>query len=111
MRRAGTGESLARIRTQLYGSIVLAAIILMLATTPRASAQVVNPPSDQPGITPTGGEFEGGFPVADWMLFPSLYVGGTYNSNINQAPSGTSRDSGGSARVSPRLIATHTDGA
>jgi len=45
------------------------------------------------------------------MLYPDIYVGGTYNSNIHQAPSGTNRDSGGSVRVAPRMIATYTDGA
>ena len=44
------------------------------------------------------------------MLFPSIFVGATYDSNINHSPSGTTRDSGTSARVSPRLVATYDGG-
>src|SRR5262249_33753678 len=115
MRRVGTGKSSAWIRTRLYGSLLLAAITLMLATTPRAFSQIVNPPSNQSassqGITPTG-QYTAGVPVADWMVFPSLYVGAVYDSNRNQTPSapnplGLSPDSGTSLRVAPRIIATH----
>ena len=45
------------------------------------------------------------------MYYPSIFVGGVYNSNSNQAATGTNKDSGWSARVAPRLIATGTDGA
>ena len=50
------------------------------------------------------------------MYYPSIFLGGTYNSNPNQAATGqaatgTNKDSGWSARVAPRLIATGTDGA
>ena len=45
------------------------------------------------------------------MYYPSIFVGGVYNSNSNQAATSTNKDSGWSARVAPRLIATGTDGA
>ena len=100
-------------RPNLYGSVVLVASALMLAAMPRAFAQLVSAPSDQPassqGISPTGA-YQEGVAVGGWMLFPSLYVGGYYDSNFNQSATGTNRDSGGSVRVAPRLVATHTDG-
>ena len=53
-----------------------------------------------------------------WTLFPSLFVGAVWDSNSNQAPSnssaqatsGSSPDSGTSLAVSPRLVATTSDG-
>jgi hypothetical protein len=52
------------------------------------------------------------------MLYPSLFVGAVWDSNSNQAPSnssaqttsGSSPDSGTSLAVSPRLVATTSDG-
>jgi hypothetical protein len=96
----------------LYGLFVLVAVASVLVTVPRASAQLVSAPSDQPAsseITPTG-EYQEGVPLGGWMLFPSLSVGGNYDDNFKQSASGTDHDSGGALRVAPRLVATHTDG-
>ena len=68
-------------------------------------------------IGPTG-EYQEGLPVGAWTLFPSLFVGAVWDSNSNQAPSnssaqstsGSAPDSGTSLAVSPRLVATTSDG-
>ena len=68
-------------------------------------------------ITPTG-EYQAGLPLGAWMLYPELFVGAVWDSNANQASSnqaaqtatGSSPDSGTSLAVSPRLVATTSDG-
>ena len=40
------------------------------------------PPNGE--ISPTG-EYKEGVAVGPWMLYPSIFVGGVYNSNFNQA--------------------------
>jgi hypothetical protein len=60
-------------------------------------------------IAPAG-EYKDGVPVGAWMLFPSLFVGAEYDTNFNQTATGTERNSGTSARVSPRLMANYDGG-
>jgi hypothetical protein len=92
---------------------VLVAAAAILVTAPCASAQLVSAPSDQPTssqeISPVG-PYQEGATLGGWMLFPSIFVGGTYDTNHDQSAPGTDRDSGGAVRVAPRLVATHTDG-
>src|SRR6516165_3087113 len=80
-----------------------------------AVAPVAVPSSGE--ISPTG-EYQGGLPLGTWMLYPELFVGAVWDSNSNQASSnqaaqkatGSSPDSGTSLAVSPRLVATTSDG-
>jgi hypothetical protein len=80
-----------------------------------AVAPVAVPSSGE--ISPTG-EYQGGLPLGTWMLYPELFVGAVWDSNSNQASSnqaaqtatGSSPDSGTSLAVSPRLVATSSDG-
>ena len=44
------------------------------------------------------------------MLYPSIFVGATYDDNFNQTASGTDRNSGASLRVAPRLTGTYDGG-
>jgi hypothetical protein len=68
-------------------------------------------------ISPTG-EYQAGLPLGSWMLYPELFVGAVWDSNSNQASSnqaaqtatGSSPDSSTSLAVSPRLVATTSDG-
>jgi hypothetical protein len=60
--------------------------------------------------TPTSDEFIPGLPVGGWLLYPSIFAGAVYNDNINQAPQGTDKQSGTTARVSPRVVATYNGG-
>jgi hypothetical protein len=74
-------------------------------------------PLGGPEISPTG-EYQGGLPIGTWMLYPELFVGAVWDSNSNQASSnqaaqtatGSSPNSGTSLAVSPRLVATTSDG-
>src|SRR5262249_50549534 len=76
-----------------------------------------NAPSGGPEISPTG-EYQAGLSIGAWMLYPELFVGAVWDSNSNQASSnqaaqtatGSSPDSGTSLAVSPRLVATTSDG-
>jgi hypothetical protein len=100
-------------RGNLCGHALVCAALVFISAHAFAADDV----PAQGGNAPPGGEispsgpYQEGVNVDGWMLFPSLYVGGVYDTNKNQAPSGFPKDSGGSLRVAPRLIATHTDGA
>jgi hypothetical protein len=83
-----------------------------------AVAQPAPAPSGYgPEINPTG-EYQAGLPLGAWMLFPEVFVGAVWDSNSNQASSnqaaqsltGSSPDSGTSLAVSPRIVATTSDG-
>src|SRR6516162_5304228 len=86
--------------------------------SPAAPAQGAAAPSGYgQEIGPTG-QYQAGVPIGAWMLYPELFVGAVWDSNSNQASSnqraqtatGSSPDSGTSLAVSPRLVATSSDG-
>src|SRR5262249_28470452 len=64
------------------------------------------------------GEYQPGVQLGAWMLYPELFVGAVWDSNSNQASSnqaaqtatGSSPNSETSLEVSPRLVATTSDG-
>jgi Putative beta-barrel porin 2 len=94
-----------RMRTTSFGWAALVSMAVAVGTAPCSFAQ---------GITPVG-EYREGLPVGAWMLYPSIFFGAVYNDNFNQAPSnpsflGNSRDTGWSARVSPRLVGMYDGG-
>jgi hypothetical protein len=60
-------------------------------------------------IAPTG-EYKPGVPVGAWMLYPSIFVGASYDTNFDQTASGPQRDSGTSLRVSPRFTGNYDGG-
>ena len=109
------------------------AIAVAMSTIPHALAQTSAAPTSaaqgaaaQGAAAPSGygqeisptGQYEGGVPLGTWMLYPELFVGAVWDSNSNQASSnqptqtatGSSPDSGTSLAVSPRLVATSSDG-
>jgi hypothetical protein len=88
------------------------------ATAPTGAAQDAGAPSGfGQEIAPTG-EYQAGVQLGKWMLYPELFVGAVWDSNSNQASSnqaaqtitGSSPDSGTSLAVSPRLVASTSDG-
>src|SRR5215831_20828363 len=94
------GVARMRIRSwELYGGTLLA-LALTFWAAPRSSAQEISP----------AGQYEAGLPLGAWMAFPSIFVGGEYDTNFNQTPSGLQEDKGGAARVSPRLTAAYDGG-
>jgi hypothetical protein len=72
---------------------------LTLGTSPRSFAQE---------IAPTG-EYGKGLAVGGWYLFPSIFVGATYDTNFNQTVSGND-SSGVGLRVTPRVTGTYDGG-
>jgi hypothetical protein len=121
------------MRTRSSGWLIAVSMALIMGTlspslaqqTPSSGSQGQttssgsqgNPSSGGPEISPTG-EYQGGLPIGTWMLYPELFVGAVWDSNSNQASSnqpaqtatGSSPDSGTSLAVSPRLVATSSDG-
>jgi hypothetical protein len=89
-----------RMRTASFGSGVLLAMAIAVGTTPCSFAQQIAPV----------GEYTPGLPIGGWMLYPSIFAGAVYDTNINHTATGFNRDSGTSARVSPRLVATYDGG-
>jgi hypothetical protein len=89
------------MRTVSLRRIVVVSVALALsAVAPRSFAQEIAPV----------GEYTPGLPVGAWMLYPSLFVGATYDTNFKQTPSGIDRDEGVAARISPRIVATNDGG-
>jgi Putative beta-barrel porin 2 len=66
-------------------------------------------PSGAPGIIPTG-EYKPGVPLGGWMLFPSIFVGGVWDSNVAQAAQGTPTTSAFGVRAVPRIFGVYDGG-
>jgi hypothetical protein len=66
-------------------------------------------PSGAPGIIPTG-EYQEGVPLGAWKFFPSVFFGGVWDSNLNQAPQGTPITSGFGVRAVPRIFGVYDGG-
>ena len=66
-------------------------------------------PSGAPGIIPTG-EYQEGVPFGGWKLFPSIFVGGVWDSNVAQAPQGTPTTSAFGVRAVPRIFGVYDGG-
>src|SRR5262245_35272069 len=104
------GVARMRVRSwALHGGGILLALALPIWAAPRSSAQEISP----------AGQYQEGLPLGPWMVYPSVFVGGEYDTNFNQAPSaspfnqfpsGNQIDKGGSLRVSPRLTAAYDGG-
>src|SRR5262249_62631 len=59
-------------------------------------------------VSPSGQYREQGLPVLGWLLYPSIFVGATYDTNSNQTNNETNNSV--SLRVVPRLTGTHDGG-
>jgi hypothetical protein len=108
-----------------FGAFVVASTVLTVGAVTHSFAQ--NAPSNFPGPTggpvyaPTGGPgyapagspsdaYREGVAAGPWYLFPSIFVGGVYDSNISQSAQGTPVESGWGVRTVPRLTATYDGG-
>ena len=60
-------------------------------------------------IAPTG-EYKEGLALGGWMLYPSVFLGATYDDNFNQTASGFDRSSGVGLRLTPRVTGTYDGG-
>ncbi len=59
--------------------------------------------TDHPDYLTNPGQPEDALVVGNWLVYPSAFVGGVYDSNINQ--SSTNVQSSGGARLTPSLLA------
>jgi hypothetical protein len=80
--------------------VVLASMALTLGAVPRSFAEEVAP----------AGEYQEGIHVDGWTVFPSIFVGGVYNTNVNQSATGTDRSSDFGLRVAPHVAGTYDGG-
>ena len=62
-------------------------------------------PADGPS-----GAYKEGVAAGPWYLFPSIFVGGVYDSNISQSAQGTPVESGWGFRAVPRLTGFYDGG-
>ena len=88
------------LRKELFACVVLVSMASTIGAVPYSYAQE---------IAPTG-EYKPGLPVGAWMLYPSIFVGATYDTNFDQTASGPQRNSGTSLRVSPRFTGNYDGG-
>ena len=51
-----------------------------------------------------------GLPIGGWLVYPKLFFGATYDSNVHQDAKVNDNKSGWSARVVPSLISTYDGG-
>lgn len=89
------------MQTKSFGWALLVSMALAVGTTQNSFTQE---------ISPTGQYREQGLPVAGWLLYPSIFVGATYDDNPNQTASGADHSKGVSLRVAPRLTGTYDGG-
>jgi hypothetical protein len=80
---------------------------LTMGAVPHSSAQQSAPGSSPQEVAPAG-EYTDGLAVNGWKVFPSLFVGAVYNTNVGQF-SGTN-DNGFSARAVPHVVASYDGG-
>jgi hypothetical protein len=88
------------METKSFGWALLVSTALAVGTTQVSFAQEMAPTA----------QYKAGLPVAGWMLYPSIFVGATYDDNFNQTASGTDHSNGVSLRLSPRLTGTYDGG-
>ena len=81
-----------------FGWAVLVSMALTVGATANSFAQE---------MAPTG-EYKEGLALGGWKLYPSVFLGATYDDNFNQATSET--DKGFGLRVTPRLSGTYDGG-
>ena len=89
------------MQTKSFGWALLVSAALAVGTSQNSFAQEV---------APSGQYREQGLPVAGWLLYPSIFVGATYDDNPNQTASGADDSKGVSLRVAPRLTGTYDGG-
>jgi hypothetical protein len=96
----------------------LLAICSLVAAVPNAFAQGVVAPNAQSFLEPTAtteiNPFEkpnreyNGLKAGNWMLYPSLFVGASFDSNVKQSNAGGASDVG--LRLTPTLVAARNTG-
>ena len=74
----GLGEDAPGSHKSLFAWMLLVSMALTMGAVPCSFAQE---------IAPTG-EYKPGLPVGAWMLYPSIFVGATYDTNFDQTASG-----------------------
>src|SRR5215831_19332618 len=87
------------MQTKSFGWALFVSIALAVGATQNSFAQEVSP---------SGQYREQGLPVLGWLLYPSIFVGATYDTNPNQTA--TDRNKGFGLRVAPRLTGTYDGG-
>jgi Putative beta-barrel porin 2 len=75
-------------------------------TGPSLTAPPVTVQNTDPFVNPR--RDHGALPVGGWLLYPSVFFGGLYDSNVNQGATNKVSSAGG--RLVPSLLAENTDG-
>lgn len=100
-------------------AVIVMALLASLFAVAQAHAQVgsiggvyapsFQPPpvsTDHPDFLTNPGQTQDALVAGNWLVYPSAFVGGIYDSNINQ--SSTNAQSSGGARLAPSLLAITT---
>jgi hypothetical protein len=89
------------IRAGLFGWAAVVSMATLVGIVPRSLAQE---------IAPTGQYEEHGLEVSGWKLFPKIYVGGVWDDNVHQQPTGVPDTSRTGARAVPYIAAIYDGG-
>jgi hypothetical protein len=89
------------MRAGLFGWAAVVSMATLVGIVPRSLAQEV---------APTGQYEENGLEVNGWKLFPKVFVGAVWDTNVHQQASGTDRTSSVSARAVPYIAALYDGG-
>src|SRR6516165_1923876 len=96
-------------RTRLVGWTAVLSTALLVGISVPSRAQQSTPGGAGGEIAPTG-EYKEGLALGDWKLYPKIFVGAVWDSNIDQQATGTPTTSRTSARAVPYLNAFYDGG-
>src|SRR2546429_7526237 len=91
----GGSGAMRGMRAGLFGWAAVVSVATLVGIVPRSLAQE---------IAPTGQYEENGLEVNGWKLFPKIFGGAVWDTNVDQQPSGTDRTSSVSARSEERRV-------
>ncbi|HUC62890.1 MAG TPA: outer membrane beta-barrel protein [Alphaproteobacteria bacterium] len=100
-------------RNARRGYRVACACVVAFGFASTAAAQTVTAPpvssdASNPAAPPTRSDVEHAMPLGSWLVSPSMFLGGIYDSNVNQ--SATNKISSWGVRATPSFLAQTTDG-
>src|SRR5262249_10712788 len=94
------------MRAGLFAWAAVVSMATLVGIVPRSLAQETAPAQE---IAPTG-QYEEGIEISGWKLYPKVFVGAVWDTNVDQQASGDGRTSSVGARAVPYLAAIYDGG-
>ena len=90
-------------RTRLFGWAAVLSVASLVGIAPPSLAQQGGPGGGGQEVAPTG-EYREGVTVGDWKLYPKIYVGAVWDTNIDQQASGAPPGAEPTSRTGARAV-------